>query len=348
MSVTIQNNVIVDVLGQHLGGRVRSAVNFTFKSRDRVQVQSSNDFVLDTIVKCDASDDMVGTSFTVLIDKAIGLLSCDEEGFTVVSNLGDRILFDHGDISIPFPVAFDERVDLKLDSLEMCGSVNCKDLVEITRNFKRLLNISKSLEKGVPSVIVSSGRSFCLYSNTMLIDNAPMALPDFEIPYNTFSNITKNLTGSKVEVYIDSSKKILAFVCGNDNVLLTTYKTPNLDTIKAIDAKIWTLKSIGSFGLDNLKAMELAYKCFTKETLTMSFYDDHTIGFALSLSDGKNIRAGIKDKRSLSNIVISTAQLDSFYKVFSLSTKIDVMYDRDVMCFESAKGAKLLLSGMTF
>lgn len=343
--IIVQNNVLVNILRQHLKGRVRSSINFTC-DEDFVRVQSSNDFVLDTLMPCTYRGNKP-ESFSVLITGAVDLLRSDD-GSTEITRLGDVVMFDQGDISIPFDISYDERIEVSFDSLKQAGRIGGGDVQAITRGFRNLTNISKSLEVGYPPIVVSSGYVYCIYSNIIFIGGVPMSLPDFEIPYNTFSNFSKNLSGSTINVFYDDNSKVIVFQVGSTSSATSTYKKPNLEMISAIQNRMAELSPIGTFDVSVITKLELLYKCFPKESVTLSFYVDNTLGIMFNVTDGKSVRAGTKDLETVCNIAISTAQFDGLYKTFNGTSRVEVLKGRDILCLKGVGNKTLIVSGMTF
>lgn len=248
--VIVQNKLLLSTLKKHLKGRVRCSVNLTFMDTF-IKVQSSNDFILDTVLPCVYTSKDKPKDFSIMVTGVIDLLKSDD-GKTTITKYEDVVIFNQGDISIPFDVSFDERIELKLESIENSGKIGSSDIQSISRGFRHLSNMSKSLEVGVPPVIVSYGKAYCAYSNIISISNVSMVLPDLEIPYNTFNNFSKNLNSSNINVLYDKDSKIIMFQLGNDSSATTNYKIPNLEFINSINNKINELKSIGTFNVSIL------------------------------------------------------------------------------------------------
>ena len=343
----IVDKSVIDVMEKHLSSRSKVAVVFKVLTHNVVETQSNADYILDILCGCVLEDgEKVGDSFTIQLDKSIQLLKSCEGDSVKIQNMRDRIVFSKSSVVIPYPKAYDDIVDIPVNTLVSPGAVQSTNLESISRGFRKLVNVSKVLDKGVPSVIIYNGKSYCLYSNTMLISDVPRTLPDMEIPYNTFSNITKNLGSGSMDVYLDTNKKVLVLSSKNLRIT-TTYKVPGDSTITAIEGKVASLESLGDFTIDNLSTMEMVFKCFDKETVTVSFNQDGKLGFLLSVSDGKAITSGVREDTPKLNIVLSTAQIDSLYKVFALNTKVSILYGTDVVVFKTS-GKQMIVSGMTF
>lgn len=343
MSAIIDSSILIPTLRSHLKSRVRSSVNFTF-TEELIKIQSSNDFIFDTFLKGEYDDEMINTQFTVIIENSINLLS--EEGNTEIKRNGDIIVFEQEDVSIPFNIAYDERVEPRYKSISECGKVSIKDISSIVRGHKSLLNISKILEVGQPPITIRSGKSYVFYSNTILIEDVPMSIPDMEIPYNTFNSLYRTLTGSYVELIDDNISKLIIFKNSINSSSILNYKSPNHEHINAINSRIHDLEYLGEFKINVIDKLEMIYKCFNKEKLTLSFYEDNTLGVLFSVADGKTIKAGCKDIKTLFNISINTAQFDSLYRIFNGVSKLEVLAGRDIVCLRNNK--TLILSGMTF
>lgn len=347
MSAKIDNATLVTTLSQHLKGKTREAVNFEFHA-DMIKVQSSSDFILDTQIQGTYGPDMIGTSFSILINNVIQLLSVGEGETTITRHGEEIVMFEQDNITVPFNIAYDERIDIEWKSVDLPGKVTSRDFLEITKGFRNLVNISKSLEVGVPPILISSGKVYCIYSNTIYMGTVPIIFPDLEIPYNTFNNLTKSITGTEVNLLVDSVKKLLLIQVNAGNAATTTYKKPNLEHIKAVENKLTEMESIGSIDITILSELELLFKCFPKDTVTLSIYKDNTVGVSFSVSNGRNIRAGNKDLDTLANIVISTTQFDTIYKTFKGTSSVEVSKGRDVICLKGLGNKQLMISGMTF
>lgn len=347
MPTSIRNDVLTSVLEKHLKGKTRESVNLTF-TPDIIKVQSSSDFVLDTYITGEYDNNMVGKSFSIIINNAIQLLKSGKD-FTTITPHGDNVvIFEQEDVSIPFNTSYDERIVMSYQSLQRQGKIAVQDFSSIVKGFRNLVNISKTLEVGVPPVIITSGKVYCIYSNTIFINTVPMMFPDLEIPYNTFSSLSKNLSGSSIVLSYDPSKKIILFEIGTESAATVVYKKPNLELIASIEQKISELQFIGNFNISVISSLELLFKCFPREVVTLSMYEDETLGVMFSIADGKSIKAGTKDLMTKCNISISTTQFDALYKTFKETSKVEVYKGRDIICFKGMDNKTLLLSGMTF
>lgn len=347
MPTTIQNDVLVKTLLQHLKSKSKVSVNFTF-TPDYINVQSSDEYIFDTIIKGEYSRDMVGTSFSVIITNAIQLLKIDS-GVTKIIKHGDEVVvFEQEEISMPFNTSYDERINISLDSLDNQGRITLVELSSVLKGFKGLINTSKSLEVGIPPVIISSGKVYCIYSNTIHIDSTSLVFPDMEIPYNTYNNLSKNVIGSPINILTDTIKKVIIVQVANESMSTTSYKKPNLELIASIENKINELSYVGSYNIKIIQGLEHLFKCFPREVITLSTYKDGTIGIRLSVSSGKTVKAGIKDIETTSNINISTTQFDALYKTFKENYTVDIYQGRDIICIKGMKEKTLILSGMTF
>jgi hypothetical protein len=343
----IQNDILTSTLEKHLKGKTKESVNFTF-TPDVIKVQSSSDFVFDTYIQGEYTNDMVGKSFSIMINNSIQLLKSGKE-FTTITRHGDEIVvLDQGNISIPFNTAYDERMDMTYSDLQRQGKIGVQDFSTITRGFRNLINLSKTLEVGIPPVIITSGKVYCIYSNTIFIGRVPMEFPDLEIPYNTFNSLSKNLSGSSIILSYDQTKKVILLQVGTESSATAIYKRPNLELLTSIEQKINSLGYIGTFDISSISTLELLFKCFPKETVTLSMYEDSTLGILFSMANGKSIQAGTKSLLTKCNISISTTQFDAMYKTFKETSKVEVYQGRDIICLKSASNRTLLLSGMTF
>lgn len=347
METTIQNDILVKTLQQHLKGKTREAVNFTYTA-DLIKVQSSSDFILDTYIIGEYPNELVGTSFSIVITNAIQLLRDDKGITTITQHGGEVVIFEQEDITIPFNIAYDERIEIEWKSIEKPGKVSVREFHDISKGFRNLINISKSLEVGVPPIMIISGKVYCVYSNTIFIGNIPMVFPDLEIPYNTFNNLSKSISGSSVNLLVDSIKKIMLMQIGIESAATTTYKKPNLEIITSIEKRISELTYVGNININIMSTLELLFKCFPKETVTLSVYEDDTLGIMFSVTNGRSIRAGVKDMLTKFNISINTTQFDSIFKTFKEASNVDVYKGRDIVCLKGLNNKTLLLSGMTF
>lgn len=347
MPATIKSALLVKTLLQHLKSKTSISVNFTF-TPDIIKVQSSGEFIFDTFITGDYTNDMTKSAISIQITNAVQLLQADD-GFTTITPIGDGVVvFDQDKISIPFLTTYDERIDISFSDVERQGKVSVSDITSITSRFRNLVNISKSLDVGVPPIVITGSQVYCLYSNSMYIENVPVCLPDMEVPYNTFSNLSRNLTGSSVNVLTDSGKKILMFQVGNESLAMTTYKRPNMELISSLEAKLTELSYLGDIDISIIRTLENLFKCFPRESVTLTTYEDNTLGIMFSVASGKSVRAGTKDIMSTFNIVINTTQFDALYRVFKESPRVEISYGRDIVCFKGTSGKRLVLSGMTF
>lgn len=347
MSTSIRNDILTSVLEKHLKGKVRESVNLTF-TPDIIKMQSSSDFILDTFIPGDYDNSMVGKSFSIIINNAIQLLKSNKEFTTVTLHGEDVVVFDQGNVSIPFNTSYDERMNMTYESLQRQGKIAVQDFNSIVKGFRNLVNISKTLEVGMPPVIITSGKVYCIYSNTIYINSVPMMFPDLEIPYNTFNSLSKNLSGSSIILSYDPFKKVVLFEIGTESAATVIYKKPNMELVSSIEQKMSELQFIGNFNITSINTLELLFKCFPREVVTISFYEDETVGVMFSIADGKSIKAGNKDIMSKCNISISTTQFDALYKTFKETSRVEVYQGRDIICLKGTDNKTLLLSGMTF
>lgn len=347
MVLKVDNKDLINNLTKHLSGKSKCSVNFTIE-KDFIKLQSSNEFILDTILQGTYEDKFIGGSFTVVINNSIELLRSDKGSHTIINFMGDRVFFDQGDIVIPFSVAYDSRIDVKFSNLQDCGSVSTDVLSSVNRRSKNMINLSKSLDVGASSIVIVHGRSFHLYSNCMVVAKVPDNLPDIEIPYLTFNNLARNLYGSKVNVKQDNNLRVILLECSDSSYIQVNYKKPNEELIKSIDSKINELAYCGNFNVSNLNRFEVVYKCFPKETICLNFYKDGTVGALLSLTDGKTASVGTKDEQAELRMFISTAQFDTLLKLLNGRDIISVYKGKDVIYVKISDDVGVLMSGMTF
>lgn len=347
MPAVIDNDVLINTLTQHLKGRSKSSVNFTFLP-DSIRIQSSNDFIHDTMIKGEYSNDMIKEPFSVMINNALLLLSNTKGSTTIRKANEDVVVFEQKSITIPFSTTPDERIEIQFSNLEEQGKVSVRDFTSISQWFRNLINVSKSLDVGMPPVMVVSGKVYCMYSNTILICDVPLNIPDVEIPYNTFNNLSKSLDGSSVIVLIDKEKMLMLVQSSNDSLDTISYKKPNYDLVTSIEQKILEFKFLGECNISVIGGLELLFKCFPKETLTLSVYDDNTVGVMFSLANGQTVKAGIKNNSTIFNIVISTTQFDAVFKTFKNIVSVEIYTGSDIVCLKGSSNKTLILSGMSF
>lgn len=347
MPVEFKNEVIIPLLRQHMKGKTKESINFYFE-HDTTRIQSSSTFIFDTIVPNTSEHEYIGKQFSIMFTTALQMLR-DEHGITRLDKRGeDIIVVEQDNISIPFSASPEERIEISFSGVDELGKVPSYEFVNITRRARSMLSMSKSLDAGVSPIIVSSGSSYCAYSNVICVKPVNMVLPDVEIPYNTFSNLSKNLGSLPVKLYVDTTKRILLVETNDNAVAMLTYKKPNYDFLMAIDSRMNELESIGIFDITAFEPLDNLQKSFPNESITLSMYNDSTVGAIFSIGDGKSIRAGVKSLDTILNVVLSTTQFDVVYRMFKGTSKVEVSKGRDLVCFKGTDKTTLLLSGMTF
>jgi hypothetical protein len=346
MPATIQNDILIPAILKHLKSKKSMPINFKFVN-NRIDIQSSEEYIIDTVINGTYSHDMEGSCFSALITDSIVLLQNNLNQETKIIKENDEIvLFMQDNITLPYSISHDTRINISSDNIQNNGQINSNIIDNIISGFRLSINTSKILEVGVPSVIISNGRVYCLYSNTMIINDTSLLFSDIEIPYNTFNNINKNIDKGNIDLLTDNDKKLLILKSRN-SIITCNYKIPNLDLINSINNLINSFSEYGTFRLFSLNNLELISKFFPKESLTISFYKDYTIGINITISDGKSIKIGTKNIDSIFNIILSTTQFDVLYKLFKDYNTIEVFKGSDTLCLKN-NNKILILSGMIF
>lgn len=345
MHARVQNDVLISTLAKHMKGKNKVSVNFTICG-NYLTLQSSADYILDTIVEGEFSTDMNNKSFSAMITNSILLLDQDD-GMTEISDNNGVVVLNQGSKILPFLSTHDERIDIKWNGLSKVGIVSSRDINEIASDFRSLMNTSKVLNVGVPPVIINSGKSYCFYYDTILIKKVPIVFPNMEIPYSTFSNLSKNLTNKDITVNIDERSKSLVLQDGDYGISSAGYKKTNEDSINGVEERMKDLNSVGLCDLDTIKSLSGLYKCFPKESVTLCMFDDLTFGVSITVVGLNTFNAGMKNKRRLANIIINTAQFNAIYATFKNESRVNVSIGKDLICLNTTS-TTLLLSGMSY
>lgn len=346
MPATVQSDEIINTLLLHLKGKVNSAVVMTFEF-NKLRIQSSNDFLLDTEINCITSPDMIGKEYCIIITGSINLFNTDRGTTTISVDSTEFAVISQDDISISYELSFNERVHMDRSSLRFVSTFRTSLFTEMAYNTKRISLLSKLLEVGEPAIVNKFGYCYCMYSNCISVVESSKLLPDFEIPYQTFNNLTKTLSSGSLNLYVDDSSNIMVMELPNGSIISVYFKIPNNDRITMIETRISELSTLGIFSFKSLTPLERFVKYYPKEKVSMMFYEDKTVGISASTLGNKSIHVNSKNVNPLLSIYLSSVQFDCVFRNFKDDIGVTVSSGKDIICLKSSTRT-ILISGMTF
>lgn len=345
MSTTVQNDVLIKTLLKHLKNKQKVSVNLTFRG-DSLIIQSSNEFLLDTVIKVESNDE--DCSYSISINNCLLLFGIDNDIVELIK-YDKYVVIKKGFLSIPFETVYDERISLSYGDSSSSCLIDANVIKDISYIFKSLSSVSKILDRGEPDVTINNGIAYCMYQDTISMSTIPLSFPNVCIPYNTFNNLVKIVDNGKINISDYSSKKVLLLNTSNNNLISLSYKKIVLDSINALRNILDSLKDLGDFNIKYIKTLELLYKCYPRESITLNFYDNKSVGLVLNNNDGYSITSKTDESNNIiKSIIINTAQLDSILKLFKSDTTLNICIGDDIICMKSITKRTLVLSGMTF
>ena len=339
----VKSNVLKSTLLKHLSNKSSIAVNFTFK-KDCILVQSFSSFSFETIILGDYLN-LVGETFSFLIDRSCILLENDDK-ISTITKYDDTVVIRQNSLNINYSIAYDERLERDYSNSELLGTIQSSLISSIVSNHKKLANVSKVLEVGIPSIIVSNNKCFCIYSNTTLFTEIEL-LPNIEIPYESFNNFNKTLNNCSIEVINSKRDGVLTLKTSDFYLYHLDYKKPNLETVNGILNRVKETPDLGSYDCSSFINLENLFKCFKKLSVFMYLYSDNSIGFSVNTIDNRNIKINCKDDNA-KVITLSSVQCDVIYNLFGTLKNINVKYGKDLIVLEDFSKRTLVLSGRTF
>lgn len=352
-SIRVPNGAaLVAIIKAHLGSRASTYVNFYVQSDTVMTIQSANEFVLESILTgISAPASLVGTSFSFSVTGVIDFLVGDasEESSDIwITNAKEQIVLNYGSAELTFPVSYSERVNVDLSDMELVTSIKASVLDSMLSMQKKTLTMSKVLEVGVPDIIISNGNAWCIYSNLLVRRTAPIEFPPIEIPYTTFNNIVRSIKGLTVNVYIDTEKHMLGIQAVGHSVILVTYREPPMETLRALEERLASCQSIGSFNIIPVKQSVSFYTYFKRSSVALAFSDSGSMSANLSTGDGRYIFLnGSMSGEVIKHVSITTGQVESVFKVLATSDVIDVKFSKDLVVFATPE-VSICCSGYTY